>query len=232
MKTVRKDSARTRKSLLAAAAEIFGEKGYRDATIAEISQRAGANIAAVNYHFRDKETLYREAWRHSFLQSLKAHPPHGGVSDDAPPGERLRGLIKALLHRVSDKNNKEFMIVQREFANPTGLLEEVMDKEIRPLHQRTRALILELLGPHAPERRVQFCEISIISQCLNPMVVGRDQAAGKRGPSKDRPEIDDIDAYAEHVVDFSLGGIGVIRSKTGKKAGGLKPARTQENKKG
>jgi TetR/AcrR family transcriptional regulator, regulator of cefoperazone and chloramphenicol sensitivity len=230
MKTLRKDSARTSQSLLAAAAEVFGEKGYREATIAEISQRAGTNIAAVNYHFRDKETLYREAWRHSFLQSIKAHPPQGGVSEDAPPEARLRGLIKALLYRVADKNNKEFMMVKREFANPTGLLEEVMDKEIRPLHQRTRVLLLELLGSPIPEQQVQFCEISIISQCLNPMVAERDRADGNRGASGDRPEIDDIEAYAEHVVDFSLGGIGVIRSKAGKKAGRPKSAIKHEKR--
>jgi TetR/AcrR family transcriptional regulator, regulator of cefoperazone and chloramphenicol sensitivity len=231
MKTPRKDSAKTSKSLLTAAAEVFGDKGYRDATIAEISQRAGANIASVNYHFRDKETLYREAWRHSFLESLKAHPPHGGVGDEAPPAERLRGLIKALLQRISDKNNREFMIVQREFANPTGLLEEVMDKEIHPLHQRTRALILELLGPHVPEQQVQFCEISIISQCLNPMVVKGGQPE-KPEPARDRPEINDIDAYAEHVVDFSLGGIDVIQVKIGKKTGGVKSAKKSKKNRG
>jgi AcrR family transcriptional regulator len=215
MKIPKKGSEKTCNNLLAVASEIFAEKGYRDATIAEISRRAGTNIAAVNYHFGDKETLYREAWRHSFLKSIKAHPPDGGVSAEAPPEERLRGQVVALLHRIADKNNKEFLFVQKEFANPTGLLEEVMQKEIRPLHERTRAVIRELLGPHIPDMLVQFCEISIISQCLNPMVVRRD-GAGKREPKKDRPEIEDIEAYAEYVVKFSLGGIGVIRREAEK----------------
>jgi AcrR family transcriptional regulator len=221
MKIPRKDSAKTYKSLLAAAGEIFAEKGYRDTTIAEISERAGANIAAVNYHFGDKETLYREAWRHSFLESIKAHPPDGGVNDDAPPEERLRGLVAALLHRIGDKNNREFLLVQKELVNPTGLLEEVMQREIRPLHERTRALIRDLLGPHIPDMMVQFCEISIISQCLNPMVVRRERS-GKREPKKDRPEIGDIEAYADFVVRFSLGGIGVIRREAEKKERGFK----------
>ena len=115
----------------------------------------------------------------------------------------------ALLHRIADKNNKEFLIVQKEFANPTGLLEEVMRKDIQPLREKMETLIRELLGPRIPDMRVRFCEISIVSQCLNPMVVRR--ADGKTGPKKDRPEIKDIESYAKHVVKFSLAGIDVIR---------------------
>ena len=63
MKAQRKGGVATRKKLLAAAGRVFAEKGYRDATIAEICRLAGTNIAAVNYHFSDKETLYREASR-------------------------------------------------------------------------------------------------------------------------------------------------------------------------
>jgi AcrR family transcriptional regulator len=210
MKIPREDAARTRKSLLQAAGEIFADKGYRDATIADICGRAGTNIAAVNYHFGNKETLYIEAWRRSFRESLKAHPPDGGVSDDAPPEERLRAHVAALVRRMADKNNREFWFVQREFANPTGLLEEVMREEIHPLQKRTEDLVRELLGPLISDMEVKFCETSIISQCINPMVVRRKwegKDVGKGGP----PEINDIEAYAEHVVKFSLAGIQAIR---------------------
>lgn len=45
---------------LEAAGEVFAERGFKAATIQEISQRANANIASAYYHFRDKESLYRE----------------------------------------------------------------------------------------------------------------------------------------------------------------------------
>ena len=216
MKVQRKDAVRTRKSLLAAASEVFADKGYHDATIAEICERAKANGAAVNYHFGDKENLYVEAWRHSFSQSLKAHPPDGGVSEDARPEERLRGQVEALLRRIADENNKEFLIVHRELANPTGLLEEVMRKDLRPLRDKMETLVREILGPRGSDMQVRFCAIGIVSQCISPMLVRRMEKTRPQGKD-DFPGIDDIDSYAKHVVKFSLAGIGAIREEAEEK---------------
>ena len=146
----------TREKLLAAASEIFVQKGFRDATVAEICNLAEANLAAVNYHFGSKEALYQEAWRFSFAASIKAHPPDGGVRVDAPAEERLRGQIKALIERAADENSTDFIISQMEFANPTGLLEEVMKSEMIPLREKTLSLMRELLGPEASEQQVLF----------------------------------------------------------------------------
>ncbi len=80
-----KRSRDTCQRLLDAACAVFAEKGYHEATIAEICEKAGANIAAVNYHFGGKETLYVRAWKLAFERSLAAHPPDGGVPPEAPP---------------------------------------------------------------------------------------------------------------------------------------------------
>jgi AcrR family transcriptional regulator len=206
----REDTIRTRKSLLNAACEIFAQKGFRDTTIAEISERAGTNIAAVNYHFSSKETLYVEAWRRAFQESVKAHPPDGGLRDNASIEERFRAHVKATIERLADKNNKEFWFVQREFANPTGLLEEVMKQEIHPLQKKTEGIVRECLGPHVSEQDIQFCEMSIISQCVNPMIV-RKRSQDKDKAQTEPQRIKDINAYAEHVLRFSLAGMKAIR---------------------
>lgn len=228
MRIKRKGVAKTAKSLLAAASNVFAEKGYRDATIAEICERAKANIAAVNYHFGDKETLYTEAWRHSFSESVKVHPPDGGVSDAAPPEERLRGQVVALLRRIADADNREFFIVQKELANPTGLLNKVMRVELRPLHEKMETLVRDLLGPRTSDMQVRFCTISIISQCINPMVAikGRKQ---KREDKDSPPGIDDIEAYSKHVAEFSLAGIRAIRDEAEKKRRGFERQRRSGN---
>jgi len=210
MKIPRQDAARTRRSLLKTASEVFAEKGYRDTTIAEISERAGTNIAAVNYHFGDKETLYREAWRYSFLQSLEAHPPDGGAPDNAPVEQRLKAQIRALLSRSTDPDNKGFMIVNKELASPTGLLEEVMREEVLPITERMESLVREALGPGVSKVRVRFCTISIIGQCIMPTYISRLQRH-KPDAQKDSWRIEDVEAYAGHVAAFSLAGMRAVR---------------------
>ena len=100
MKKLRKDGSKTYQHILNVACKVFAEKGYWHATIADICKKAKTNIASVNYHFGDKKSLYVEAWIHSFRKSLSAHPPDGGVSEDAPPEKRLRARITALLDLV------------------------------------------------------------------------------------------------------------------------------------
>lgn len=212
MKGERQDALRTRIRLLGAAADVFAQRGYHEATIAEICKQAQANVAAVNYHFGDKESLYREAWRNAFRESLKAFPPDGGVKENASPEERFRGRITALLERISDPNNREFSIVQKELANPTGLLEEVLEEELRRLQREMESVVRELLGPIPPNRTLQFCVISVLSQCINPIVAKRKRGGDQKGFSGP-PKIGNISAYARHVSRFSLAGIEAIREE-------------------
>ena len=50
-------SQETRERLLDAAERLFGEHGIDAASLRDITREAGANVAAVNYHFGSKEAL-------------------------------------------------------------------------------------------------------------------------------------------------------------------------------
>lgn len=54
------DPLDTRTSLLEAAERLFAEEGVHQASLRAITQAAGANLAAVHYHFGSKEALVRE----------------------------------------------------------------------------------------------------------------------------------------------------------------------------
>jgi len=213
MRKPRIDGQETRRHLLEAACEIFGAKGFREATIAEICRRANANMAAANYHFGNKEVLYVESWRFGFEQSTKTYPPDGGVATDAPVEERLRGRILAIIKRIIDPQSHDLDIVHKEMANPTGLLTSAIKKAKGPLLNGFAAIIRELLGQEASEQQVRLCLMSINAQCFGPLMHQRHykmRSSGVLPPPLDSiPE--DVETLTDHITRFSLAGIRGIR---------------------
>src|SRR5437764_15404985 len=88
----------TKTRLLEAAGEEFAERGYEGATIAAICQRAGANIAAVNYHFGDKEGLYTQAVIEAHRCGVEMPPEEEVFRGE--PAEQLRRYIRHFLSHV------------------------------------------------------------------------------------------------------------------------------------
>ena len=208
MKSGKKPDRDTQARLLKSACEVFAEKGYREATLAEICERAGANIAAVNYYFRDKATLYAEAWRRSFQRSLEIYPADGKVPLGAPPEERLRGRIQSILQRIADPQSYEFDIMYKELVNQTGLLTDVMQESIEPIRRGLFVLMRELLGEKASDLQVQLCQMSIRAQCFDLIIREQRRKKSPEGKKLTGPPFPDVDVavLADHILRFSLAG--------------------------
>jgi AcrR family transcriptional regulator len=225
-KKQRKDAQETRQRLLAAAAEVFAEKGYWESTHAEICRKAQANTAAVNYHFGSKENLYVEAWKYAFEKSVEAHPPEGGITPEAPVQERLHGRILALMQRIADPNNCEMEILHKEMANPTGLLTQTMQERVERMRQGMQLVVRELLGDRASERQVSLCVMSLVGQCFGPMLHLRHARRTPDAPRPVGPPVQfGVEELADHVTQFSLAGMQGMREgggpirKSGRKHG-------------
>lgn len=211
---VRKDGIDTYKKLLNAASEVFAEKGYRKATIAEICRLAKSNVAAVNYHFGSKDELYIVVWRHAFEEALRIYPPNGRLPKDAQPEERLHAFHHSILHRILDDGRLgcSGQIILREMADPTEALKRVRENMIQPLRESLREIIYGLLGPEATEQQITFCVMSVIHQCLAiGFRKGRNRLPAFLNVSRSKQAT--IDALAEHITLFSLAGIAAVRDR-------------------
>jgi AcrR family transcriptional regulator len=195
-------SADTREKLLEAAAQVFAEHGFYNATIREICRRAGANVAAVNYTFGDKVGLYTEVLR----QTIRAPETARLVSDlDAAtsPEDMIRTLIhRRLLHLCGRKRpDQAFRIMMHEFAQPTPAMTRVIDEGMRPIYRRLLHAVGELLGLPPEHEKTRLCNNSIVGQVLfyafSQPVLSRLQPDLKLTPQQ-------LERIARHITEFSL----------------------------
>ncbi|MFF4308665.1 TetR/AcrR family transcriptional regulator [Streptomyces sp. NPDC001507] len=68
----REAGQRTREGLQTAALELLAQRGQEGVTLREITERAGANVAAVSYHFGSLKALCNSAIEHALEQYLDA----------------------------------------------------------------------------------------------------------------------------------------------------------------
>lgn len=196
-------TADTRAALLQAAAAEFAEAGYHDATIRAICRRAGANVAAVHYHFGDKEQLYLAVLRHLMDEANRRLPFDMGLGPQSAPAARLRALVRSLLGRLLEPGPHAWLgrLVARELLEPTPALEVMIREHIRPMSEQLRSVITAILGSDRDEQTLGFCGLSIVSQCFFYFhcraVVSRLLPDLPQGPAAVGP-------LTEHITRFSL----------------------------
>jgi TetR/AcrR family transcriptional regulator, regulator of cefoperazone and chloramphenicol sensitivity len=202
----------TRQRLLEAAARLFAEDGFKNVTVRDICQAVGANVAAVNYYFRDKLGLYTEVVRliADRMRSTKQDAMDAG--EGRPPQEQLRRYIQTFLHRLLSGNEESWMdkLIGRELAEPTPALDLIIEHGIKPNAVRLGGLMSQLLGCSAEDERVWQCACCIQAQCL--FFRSSEPVFARLAPGfKFTPEV--IDRLAEHIAEFSLAGIRAIAQR-------------------
>jgi len=158
----------TRQRILETAGEIFATKGFRVATIREICNRSKANIAAVNYHFGDKERLYVAVLRHTFAVANEKHPLSSELTKDLDPEERLRIFVRTYLIRLLDSSGHLWhgKLIAREISDPTPALSQVVDEMVHPSLGLITEIVKDFLGESVPAETVMLYVRSILGQCL------------------------------------------------------------------
>jgi AcrR family transcriptional regulator len=195
----------TKARLLEAAGEEFAEKGFALARVRTICQRAGANLAAVNYHFGDKEQLYVQAVVEAYQRSMQAVPD---FDEQLEPAEQLRRFIASFLSNVlamSRTPSWQHDLMMREMLRPTGASETLVREAIRPRFQRLQA-ILRRVCPAADARRLDALTFSVIGQCLHYKVA---RAICLRLIGAEGLAALDIEYLTDHITAFCLAALGL-----------------------
>ena len=203
----------TREKLLEAAGPIFADRGYQATTIREICAGAGANVAAINYHFGDKLGLYTEVLQQS-VRAAQVLAVHNAPDQNISPEDMLRALIRARLRSINGKDLPDWhsRLLAHEFAQPTPALRQLIEKLARPIHKRLLELIGRIIGLPPNDDNTRLCAISVVGQVLAYVLPG--PLLTEVWPElKMTPE--QVERIADHIADFSLSYLEDFRSKHG-----------------
>jgi AcrR family transcriptional regulator len=188
--------------LLDAAGQIFAEKGPEEATVREICGKAGLNVAAVNYYFRDKKALYVEAVK--LAHCTGGQLPQFEVPSDAPPEQALEAFIRQMMGMMLDdvRPSWHLELMMREMARPTEACVELVRSFIAPMFETLKRIIRPLLPAEISQLDLNLHAFSIVAQCLlyrYHRPVGR-ILVGEEGYAT----MMDVDRLTRHITDFSL----------------------------
>ena len=138
------------------AERLFADQTFHGVSLREITQAASVNLASVNYHFRNKESLFREvflrrvrplnALRLSLLDEARAQ-----AGTRPPPLEKIiEALARPLfdLHRSTDTGGRYFVqILSRGISEPLQITKQLLAEEYHPVLTKFGQLIRR----HAPQ---------------------------------------------------------------------------------
>ena len=130
------DGARER--ILAAALEVFAERGFDGARTREIAERADANLGLIKYYFNDKERLWKTAVTRAFAE-LQADfaadvEPSGGDDTLAWLDRSVRRFVRFVARRP------EFMrLMNDEAKRDSPRMRWLADRFVRPMSQAISA---------------------------------------------------------------------------------------------
>lgn len=136
----------TKDRILRAAIDLFSDHGFTGASVRDICSRAEANIASINYYFGGKEALYSVVVKHVY-DDLDSYNPMPRLAD-APenPCGQLASWIDWYIHRQLDpKTERLARFIRREIADPTPMLQEMVDHIISPLVMELHILVKAIL---------------------------------------------------------------------------------------
>jgi len=199
----------TRQRVIQAAGEVFAECGFERATVREICSRAGANIAAVNYHFGDKIGLYTEVLK----EAVCKHQRDDAVNEAQAAGDPERALrlfVHGMFHRMQEADRPAWYmkVMMHELAQPTPALSEVVEHVIRPNSRVLYAIVGEILNRPPVDETTRLCAASVIGQVVHQ--IHARPVLERLWPGL-KSDAETFSRIADHITDFSLAALREFR---------------------
>lgn len=202
----------TKQRILDAAERLFALHGFHATSLRAITQEAGANLAAVNYHFGCKDALLDEVLdrRLGPLNQIRTSRIDQVEKDAAaanrPPEVQAlwRAFVEPTLNlRRNESGSGHFLaLIGQALAQPRGEVMEVFMRQMAPMFLRLFELTCCAL-PDLP-RQLLFWRVHFAVGSLSHLMRCNDQSP-VMAPGV-TTEVD-VDSLTDMLLDYTLAGL-------------------------
>jgi len=193
----------TPERLIAAVERLLAERDDLDPPLRDITQAAGANVAAVNYHFGSKAALITAVIERAVTEQVhEALQAFDAVADAQPPAS-VEEIVRAWMHANAGiaPNTVMSRIAARILVGPPAELGELVERVIA----EPRARLLKLLSDRLPQLSADELGFRADMTLLALLIYNR---GGLRRPPFDKGRSDTSDdTFARWALAFIVGGI-------------------------
>ena len=202
----------TRERILNAAEWLFVEQGFEATSLRQITTRAGANLAAVNYHFGSKEALVREVFERRLRALNTARLAELDAAEDVARGRplALEKLIEAFLLPVlrmskdrSHGGHTFIRLLGRAYTEPTQTVRKLLADEYIGVVERFKRALFQAL-PAVPEKELIW-RMHFALGAMSYAIAGTDSV--QLIASYEVRDTDDIEAIMKRIVPFIVAGM-------------------------
>ena len=211
----------TRDRILAAALEVFAERGFDGARTREIADRAAANLGLIQYYFEGKEQLWKAAVAHAFAELQADFAESPPPSSDAEPLAWLERAVRRFVGFVA--RHPEFMRLMNDEAKRDGpRMRWLADRFVRPMS--------ELAGAQLARAQAEGLVPAIAPVSLRYIVLGAAGLIFSQAPECryisgiDPTDPGFADRHADALIQL-LTGRGPASPRPGRRRSGRKPRR-------
>jgi AcrR family transcriptional regulator len=136
-RSARAEQRDARAQLLAAAAEVFARRGFRDASVDEVAARAGYSKGAVYWHFSGKEDLF-----FALMEERVDRPTREMIDllESAPPDQDMGPEASRRFVELM-QSERELLLLRHEYWS-----QAVRDSKLRSRYAKRQAKLRKALG--------------------------------------------------------------------------------------
>jgi AcrR family transcriptional regulator len=205
-------SLATKARILEAGEKLFMEHGFEATSLRLITNAAGVNLAAVNYHFGSKEELFQSVLTRRLDPMNQARVALLGryerEAEPAPlPCERILAalFIPALeLARDPARGGSNFLrLLGRAYADPAPFIRQFLSQQYAPMIARFKDAFARAL-PHLPRKELSW-RLHFIMGALSYTLAGTD--ALKIIAELNPVETDNDEILLRRLAPFLLAGL-------------------------